>query len=334
MSEPNEITLSILKKYSEETRNSLLKQDQVLIKYTRLLKGAKYGKRVKSLSKALVKYNSDLTKLERFITNEYTPSSSIENISLIIEDVFGYFKRLDEVHTLILEKEDDIIAKDLEIQEFKSKLIQIQNHPVKVELKNAKERMLKLHRETESRFQNIRKALRKYENNLSKMKNKPDTTLLKELLKDITTTLANQGSLGGISSLLQAVNDELDNAGLKLKKDRREVTKSDISELLGGELNEIWDNSKTSYQNWQNLENKLKEMELDIEETKASSNLEAARRDRNRIIERELRDFEKVKESTIKTIEDITEKIKSTIDPEVNLISELVSLPNWTLLLE
>ncbi|MCE7735828.1 MAG: hypothetical protein GPJ54_13185 [Candidatus Heimdallarchaeota archaeon] len=331
---PTKITLRTLEKYSEETRSSLLKQDQTLIKYTKLLKGAKYGKRVKSLSKALVKYNSDLTKLERFITSEYTPSAGIENIALIIDDVFDYFKRLDVVHNLILEKEEDIIAKDLEIEDIKVALNQIQNHPVKVELKNAKEALSALHRETESRFQNIRKAFRKYENNLSKMKNKPDTTLLKELLKDITITLANQGSLGGVSALLQAVAGELGNASLKLKRDRREATKADIDALLGGELNEIWNNSKANYQNWQVLENKLKEMELDIEETKISTNLEAAKRDRNRIIEREMRDFEKTKESTIKTIEDIAEKIKSTIDPEANLVSELVNLPAWTILLE
>lgn len=331
---PTKITLRTLEQYSEDTRTSLLKQDQTLIKYTKLLKGAKYGKRVKSLSKALVKYNSDLTKLERFITSEYTPSAGIENIALIIDDVFDYFNRLDEIHNLILKKENDIIAKDLEVEEIKVALLQIQNHPVKVELQNAKETLSTLQRETELRFQHIRKALRKYENNLSKMKNKPDTTLLKELLKDITITLANQGSLGGISMLLQAVNSELDNAALKLKRDRREATKVDIAALLDGELNEIWENSKSSYKNWQELENKLTEMELDIEETKISTNLEAAKRDRNRIIERELRDFEKFKDATIKTIEDIEEKIKVSIDPEVNLASELLSLPDWTILLE
>lgn len=331
---PEKITLRTLEKYSEDTRSSLLKQDQTLIKYTKLLKGAKYGKRVKSLSKALVKYNSDLTKLERFINSDYAPSAGIENIALIIDDVFDYFKRLDEIHNLILEKEDDIIAKDLEVEEIKVALVQIQNHPVKVDLQNAKETLSTLQRETESRFQHIRKALRKYENNLSKMKNKPDTTLLKELLKDITITLANQSSLGGISMLLQDVNSELNSAALKLKKDRREATKSDIAVLLDGQLNEIWENSKSSYKNWQELESKLIGMELDIKETKIATNLEAAKRDRNRIIEREMRDFEKIKEATIKMIEDISEKIKSSIDPEANLESELLSLPDWTILLE
>ncbi|MHA2277661.1 MAG: hypothetical protein ACXAC2_17915, partial [Candidatus Kariarchaeaceae archaeon] len=59
---PSTITLRTLEKYSEETRSALLKQDEVLIKYVKLLKGPKYAKRVKSLSKALQKLNSDLTK--------------------------------------------------------------------------------------------------------------------------------------------------------------------------------------------------------------------------------------------------------------------------------
>jgi hypothetical protein len=183
-------------------------------------------------------------------------------------------------------------------------------------------------------FQNIRKALRKYENNISKMKNKPDTTLLKEFLKDIADTLSTQSSIGGINSLLETVLAELDNAALKLKKDKREATKQDISNLLDGQLNIIWQEAKDNYNERENLAIELKELELETEENKLKTNLEAAKRDRNRIIEREIRDFEKIKETTLKTLEDVNDKIQNSIDVNASLKSELLSLPDWALLIE
>jgi ElaB/YqjD/DUF883 family membrane-anchored ribosome-binding protein len=331
---PSKITLRTLEKYSQETRSSFLKQDEVLIKYVRLLKGPKYAKRVKSLSKALQKLNSDLTKLERFITSEYSPSAGIENISLIIEDVFHNLEVLNETYALVNEKKDQVKVKDTEIEEIKTQLEKIQNHPSKVKFHEAKENYNTLKKQVDAKFQNIRKAIRKYENNISKMKQKPDTSLLKEFLKDITDTLATQSSIGGISSLLEKVLVELEKSALKLKKDRREATKADITELLEGNLNKISQEAKEGYNNRENLAQELRDLELDSEETKVSTHLEATKRDRNRIIEREIRDFEKIKDNSLKALDEITEKIQNSIDPNVSLKSELVSLPEWALLLE
>ncbi len=331
---PEVITLQTLETYSEATRNSFSEQDAILIKYVKLLKGPKYGKRVKSLSKALQKLNGDLTKLERFIANEYAPLANIENISTTIDDVLSYFIKIEDTYQLIIEKEDQINDKDGEIVQIENELEAIKNHPIQVELAESKDKISSLQKQVELRFLNVRKALRKYENNLSKMKNKPDTTLLKELLKDLSETIATKSSISGIKSLLQEVGNELDNSALKLKRDKREATKSDIKKLLSGELDDIWSEAKSIYENNEEINQRFRDLELDSKESKIQTQLDVTQRDRNRIIEREKRDFERVCENVTKSIEEVSKDLKATIGPNVNLVAKFISLPEWSKLIE
>lgn len=331
---PEDITLRTLENYSDATRTSFSEQDAILIKYVKLLKGPKYGKRVKSLSKALQKLNGDLTKLERFIVNEYTPLANIESISTTIDEVVSYFSKIGETYNYIIEKEDQINEKDEEIVQIEIELEAIKNHPIQVELAKSKEKISSLQKQVESRFLNVRKALRKYENNLSKMKNKPDTTLLKEMLKDLSETLATKSSTSGIKSLLQEVGTELNNSGLKLKRDKREATKSDIENLLNGGLDDLWQEAKSTYEHKEEINQRFIDLELDSKESKIQTQLDVTKRDRNRIVEREKRDFERVCENATKLIEEVSKDLKSTIDPSVNLVAEFISLPEWSKLIE
>ncbi|OLS25798.1 MAG: hypothetical protein HeimC2_17330 [Candidatus Heimdallarchaeota archaeon LC_2] len=327
---PENITLRSLETYSEATRSAFLQQDAILIKYVKLLKGPKYGKRVKSLSKALQKLNGDLTKLERFITTEYAPSANIENISTIIEDVLSHFDKIEETFNFIIEKENLVKEKEVEILQIQKELEEIQKHPIQVELQESKDRISSLQKKSESMFVNVRKAMRKYENNISKMKNKPDTTLLKELMKDLSYTIASKSSISGIELLLWDLKNELENAALKLKKEKREATKNDIDKLLDGGLQDLWQNAKNIYATNEELIQRFNELELDDKETKIKTLLDVTKRDRNRIIEREKRDFERVYENAIKSIEEVSNEIKATFDPNVNLKIEIIPLPEWS----
>lgn len=332
-SPPEKFNLHNLQRFSDDFRKELADQDEVLIKYVSLLKGSKYAKKVKQLSKSLQKMNKELTNFERFTNDDYAPQAEIENNELVIWDTIGAINNYTEKLEALDEFETSIIERDLEITTIKLEYDKVANHPKKVQFKDALRDFNTLQKQLEARFSNIRKALRKYENLIAKSKTKGDTTLLRKLIKDVTGCLADQSSVSGIDVLLRDLDFQLENTNLKLKRDKREAARKDIKELLNGGLKEIFDTATMTRARRDHLATNLKELELDQLENRLRSSLNGLKRDRNRVLEREIRELEQIEGNIAKFIDDVNSRISGLGSGEMIKL-ELPGIPKWALLLE
>jgi uncharacterized protein YukE len=329
IAKPEKLNLRTIQQYSDTTRSALLTQDEILIKYVKLLKGTKYKKRVKLLSKALQKLNNDLSKLERFIIEDYTPNADLENIFTDIEDTIDLINRYEDIWETLLGKQDQVVTKDEEIAELKSQLEELIDHPVKRAYQESVDKYTETQKQIDSHFSNIRKALRKYENIVAKSREKTDTTLVKELIKDAANCLAAQSSMGSVENLLRIILDKLENAALQLKKDKRETTKIDIQNLLDGDLAKYWQDSKDAVKSKEDQQMKLRELDLESKIQKLRTSVDGASRDRNRIIEREIRDLLKMEEDIEKSVTEISTRLTNALGEQIQLEVNIIKIPGW-----
>ena len=329
LEKPEKFSRRNLEDYAESVRNAMLAQDEILIKYVKLLKGTKYKKRVKSLSKSLQKLNGDLAKFERFIKEDYAPYSDVENTSDIIQGTIEKLEDFEDKYSFLLEKEQLVLEKDIEIQKIEDELKSLDEHPERLVYQAAVNDYNETQKDLDYQFSNLRKALRKYENILAKSREKIDTTLIKELVKDPANCLANQSSLGGIENLLRIIQQQLIDATLQLKRDKREATKVDIEKLLNGELKVNWDKSKRVVKKKEDSRQRLSDLDLDNKLNKMKITFDAAKRDRNRIVEREIRDIENVNSEIQKKIDEINVRLSSISAEDVKIISNFPGIPDW-----
>jgi hypothetical protein len=312
-------------------RSALLAQDEILIKYVKLLKGTKYKKRVKLLSKSLQKLNNDLSKLERFITEDYAPYADVENSAQIIEDTITLIDNIEIKFTELYEKEAMVKEKDVEIEDINKNLKTLAEHPERVAYQNALGKYTETQKSIDASFTNIRKSLRKYENIAAKSREKIDTTLVRELIKDAASCLANQSSLGSVEVLLRTILDQLNNTRLQLKKDKREATKEDITRLLNGDLQTYWDDSRNVKKARDDSLQRLNDLDLDAKINKLNSLISAISRDRNRILEREIRDIEKLDSEIKKQIDEINSRLNLSASKETMLQADIPDIPEWAI---
>ncbi len=331
---PDNINHYTLQEYAENTRNALRSQDEILIKYVKLLKDKRYKPRVKALSRSLTKLNSDLEKLENFISGEYVPNADIENRINQIDELLNLISAYQKEFTIIVEKEAKIKEFDEKLSELRQEINKWENHEAKLKYQKAVENYKKLQKELNDNMSNIRKALRKYANTVSKGKNKKDVSLIKELVSDPMECLAKQQSVNIVSNLFNEINSLLDDAALKLKKDKREAAKSDIKKMLDGDLNRTWQNSRKTKEELDKTKSKLDDLNIEKQIEKLKSNLNGMIRDRNRVIERELRKIGEIQDSIEKIYSEFIQNIdKYDIDqPSESII--LDELPKWANLIE
>ncbi|MGB1995970.1 MAG: hypothetical protein ACPHVH_05005, partial [Candidatus Kariarchaeum pelagius] len=94
---PSIINLKNINQYLDNIRSSLIELDKILIKYIKLLKDRKYGKRVKSLDKSYKRFLKDLLSIENFVKNDYAPSAKVETISINIQETIELFPKYEQI---------------------------------------------------------------------------------------------------------------------------------------------------------------------------------------------------------------------------------------------
>lgn len=327
---PEKITRRNLNNYAEAVRNSLHKQDEVLIKYVSLLKDSSYKSKVKSLSNSLKRLNKELSKFEKYILDEYTQNAGIEDVTDLFDDILELVGKFSLKYEEIVEKEADVKQKDKEIADLKNELNILEKHEKKREYEETVENFSKLQRDLDNKFSNIRKALRKFVNLNSKSKNSVDTTLHKEFISDVATTLSKQGGVGGIIAILKDLDALMEKGELKLKKDKREAARNDIKKFIENDLDDNWNLAKQLLELKIATKKELDELDLENSIEKLNATISAAKRDRNRIFERELRDIMDIVDRINKLYSEL--KTQNYVDIDFNIV--LPELPKWAIILE
>lgn len=329
---PEEVTFRKLNQFVKTSRDALSAQDETLIKYVKLLKKKKFKPRVKSLSRAFGKLNGELIRLESFISSDYGPNSQLENILDTLDEISRLLDQYEQKFEDISSKKDEVDQLQEKIDGTLSQIKLIEAHPDRLEYELIYGKYRDAQREFDTEITNIKKALKKLMNKMTKGKTTSDTTLIREFITDPFICLINQGSLGSINNLLSVVNESMNKAELSLKKDKREAAQEDINKFQSGKLDELWQQAKQ-------INKELNAIKIVIENHKFDKQLEdldkqhaMGTRDRNRLIEREQRDLGKIIKELDKNFLELIEQGK-TQNIEFNKEIELPSLPEWATLI-
>ncbi len=209
-------------------------------------------------------------------------------------------------------------------------LDKLNNNEIKIQYEKIYDQYQKLQRELDNKFSNIRKALRKFVNLNSKSKNPIDTSMHKEFITDVASTMAKQNSIMGIKSMLTSLDEEMKKGALKLKKDKKEAARNDIDNFLKEDLQKSWELVKEITARKTEIKDQLNQLELEKNIEKLLSTINAAKRDRNRIIEREIRDLENRRSDFDKLFNELSEQDYISIEME----QKLPELPDWANIIE
>ncbi len=329
---PTDVTFRNLNQFIKTSRDALSAQDETLIKYIKLLKKKKFKPMVKGLSRALGKLNGELIRLEKFISGDYGPNSQLENILDILDEISHLLDRYENKFDDISNKKDEVDGLQQKIDDILSQIEMIESHPDKQKFEVVYNKYKDAQREFDSEITNIKKALKKLMNKLSKGKSPSDTTLMREFITGPFICLINQGSMGSIDSMLSQVNESMGRAELSLKRDKREAAQEDIKKFQSGKLDELWDHAKKINEELNTIKKVVENHKFEKQLEELNKQHEMGIRDRNRLIEREQRDLDKIiKELDKNFLELIEQGISQNIEFKKDI--ELPSLPEWAKLL-
>ncbi len=320
---PENINLQSTSRFYENLKSKLdALTDSTLSKYIKLL-DKKYQKRVKSLDKAYGDVYKQLENLKKYLDEKYKPKSNIEQGLWLIDDIISNIDRLNDLISELQEKTGSLKEKDQDIENEEKELEELENHPLQKEFTELREKYKKLQTDLDIEFSDIKKAIKKYVNKQSKSKDRGDLTVPKEFISDPATSIAKNSSVNSIKGLLTTIKDEITSQEIHIKKDKKESTLKQIDEMLGSKLDEIYDSLHKMYVRRGELEEELKDLNLDMKITKIKEHIEGIKRDKIRIVERELREAENIRESTIKDLETVSELTNQDLEVKVPEIPEL-----------
>lgn len=321
---PENITLKTLERYEESVKEAFVKIDEVSRKYVKLLDRS-FQSRMRSLDRSYRRAIQELGKYDKFVKRKYAPDADIEGIVWIIDDIMDLIPRYYDLLDEIDDYQEDVEDKTKELDKLKEELEKIEGHPKQKEYNEVLEEYHVIQKKLDEYLSDVRKALRKYINKMSKQKNSGDLSLMKDIVSDVASTIANQASMNGIKSMLSEINQLLENNDLELKRERKEAAKDSINKLLEGELDEIAKNTKSVYERRFALKEELEKLDLEGQIAKMKDQILAVNRDRIRIIEREVREAKAVRQELDKELEAFASKFNK------RLTTDLEEIPTFNL---
>ena len=326
---PSIINLKNINQYLDNIRTSLIELDKILIKYIKLLKDRKYGKRVKSLDKSYKRFLKDLLSIENFVKNDYAPSAKVETISINIQETIELFPKYEQIFYNLNQHKDEVNLKQLELKNLNEELAQLVNHPTKLNYDKILIEYQNMQRELDHKFSNIRKVLRKYQKFVIKNKLNTDKKLISDLITDVGSTIGIQLNLSSLNNLLSDISKVIDDPSFNLSRDKRNIVSAEINELLDHKLNDYYKNAKEIINSKNELETKLYTLELENKITTINQHIIAINRDAERIYSREYRSLLDVEANIRKNISEIENEIRETLRENIILELKFKTHPNW-----
>jgi len=319
---PNSITLRALDNYFEEIDELIVDLNAIFRKYVKLLDRT-FTAKVKTLDRSFRFLFKEKEKLKKFIDKKYRPESHIEGSIWEIDDLIPLVEDFYSEIEKIASFEEDVRSKTEQMDVQMVEIGKLRNHELKRTYEEVQKEFSDYQRKFDGQLSDIRKALRKYINKKSKEKNSGDLSFMKEFVSDSATTLATSTSLNRVTSLLNEVKTLLETNKLELKKDRKESALKSIENLLGGELEELYKIAKKSYDLRNETKQKLDDLGLDKQISKLEQVYEGLKRDRLRLVEREIREAHKLENEITKNLKQLNERYMISIETKLDEIPKL-----------
>ena len=313
-SEIEEITLFSLEEHLSNLKETIQKLDTAFKKYIRPMDKS-FENRVKTLNKSFTRILKVYYNFEKFIEKKYKPKANIESslydIKKLDDLIENYYKCLD----IFYSKEDEYLLKTKRIEELAITLKKLENHEVKQKFEEHALNYQNLQKSFESELSDIRKAIRKHINSITKQKkNKIDVSFMKQIVSDATTTLALQKNTSQVKSLLQEIKIELENRSLGMKRERANSAMELLKEMLAGGIDKRWERITQAFIAKQEAKQALNELNLEQKINRVNQSISGEERDKKRIVEKEQRELQRLKEEINKGIKNLKDNYSIEID--------------------
>ena len=319
---PEVITLRALDNYIDEIDELIMDLNDIFRKYVKLLDRT-FTAKVRTLDKSFRFLFKEKEKLRKFVDKKYRPKSHIEGSIWEIDDIVplieDFYSEIEKITSL----EEDVKSKTEQMDAQMVEIDKLRNHELKKVYEDVQKEFSDYQRKFDEQLSDIRKALRKYINKKSKEKNSGDLSFMKEFVSDSATTLATSSSLSNVTSLLNEIKTLLETNQLELKKDRKESALKSIENLLGGELEELYKVAKKSYDLRNETKQKLDDLGLDKQISKLEQVYEGLKRDRLRLVEREIREAHKLENEIKKNLKQLNERYMISVETKLDDIPKL-----------
>jgi len=313
------VTYNKLETFARDTNNKINAYMNMLSKYLSWLKRDRsYKTKVKTLDRALTRLKEELHVLENKTMVSY---SEIINLEKVSDDIVSLIELVDR--SQFLEKEiashkDEVDKLTNAIEANEKSLSELKNHPGFQQLEKNKKELNHIEISIANKVSEIKKLSSKVLRASDSKKielNEYDKELMKNLIKDPLGVIAKEDEgYRGVKAMLNTLKEVSSDPAIQMKKEKLQRAYENIEEILNDEILEIQKRAKFLIQQSEAINDKFKEMELDIKIKKLEDEIDNLKIDRDRItlsLRREKEEKDTEIDSLSKSVEERIEEFTS-----------------------
>lgn len=322
---PEVITFVNLDDFKNSLNNKINSYINILAKYLSWLKRDRsYKNKVKSLDRSLTRLKEELLSFEKKTLISYTEIVNLEKVSDDIETLVQLVKRNKELEEDIESHAEDVGKITKKIDKSQKELDELKNHPGFIQLESNKKELEHIELSITSKISEIKKlcskVLRAAENRKIEL-NDHNKELMKNLIKDPLGTLIKEPEgYRGIKVVLQELKEISKNPVIQMKKEKMQRAYENIDEILNDGILEEQKKAKFLIKQSTAIENKFKEMELDVKIKRLEEEIGNLKIDRNRITLSQRREKEEVEEKIISIKKSIEDRVKEYLGKAIQIV--------------
>jgi len=322
---PEEITYKSLEDFHSSSTNQVESYLNVLAKYlTWLKRDRSYKDKVKNLDRTLSRLKEELHKFDNRTLASYIEVEKYEKVIDDIKILQEAVQRKKELETEIEAHSDDVKRISNVIEEKQNELNELKSHPGFQQLDDNEKELLQMEINISNKITEIKKLSNKVMKAADTRKIEIDDNtreIMRALVKDPLEELVKElDGYSGIKSTLNQLKEISSLPAIQMKKEKLERAFENIDEILDDGILDIQKRAKFLIKQSEAINQKFKEMEMELKIKKLSDEIDNLKIDRNRITLTQRRELDEIND-TIKTLsKSITTRVEEYIDEEIKLV--------------
>ena len=317
---PKEVTYNKIEEYNNICKNQIATYMNLLSKYLSWLKRDRsYKDKVKNLDRVLGRLKEEVHRFENKTMVHYSEIIKYERVIDDIEELQINVQRRTELNKEINSHSEDIMRLTKIVEEKSDVLKELKDHPGFVQFKQNKNELEKIEIILSNKVSEIKKLSFKVVKAAESKKIEIDVydkETLKNLIKDPFGVLVRESDgYRGLKVTLNTLKESSTLPAIQMKKDKLKRAYENIDEILNDELLEYQQRAKFLIQQNDAINDKFREMEIDVKIKRNEKEIDNLKIDIDRItlpLRRELeqvgRKIATAKETIEKRVLDFTDQ--------------------------
>ncbi|MCK4844496.1 MAG: hypothetical protein KAS95_02370 [Candidatus Heimdallarchaeota archaeon] len=324
---PEVVTYYKIEEYHNMCKNQITTYMNLLSKYLSWLKRDRsYKDKVKNLDRVLGRLKEEVHKFENKTMVHYSEIIKYERVIDDIEELQINVKRRTELNEEIDSHSDDIKRLTKIVEEKSDVLKELKDHPGFVQFEQNKDELEKIEIILSSKVSEIKKLSNKVIKAAESKKieiNVHDKETLKNLIKDPLGVLIRESDgYRGLKAILNTLKESSTLPAIQMKKDKLKRAYENIDEILNDELLEYQQRAKFLIQQNDAINDKFREMEIDVKIKRNEKEIDNLKIDIDRITLPLRRELEQVGRKIATAKETIEKRVLDFTDQLISLIFE------------